>query len=903
MEAQTATSKEPTPNVADSEGGDATATSSRAEPLTASVLSLRFPKPQGSEFVAKWVSNSSPDIRQPSNMSDTGSLGESAYEVIHGTDTESQDDRLTESISSLSHSRPEDVQSLDGSSDHYSTDSEDEADQLSHASSIRYTDQALQSPSTQLPPSVLEQSSSTERPGLAGRSMRLRESDVDDTVHAQSIIAKHVIREFSEEESAEIAENLALPEAPRHLAASIRQTMSQSCLSTQEPLRILYIGRGEVQRAIVLKICSAIWASPLSKHPDDLHRDREGIYNIVPISLFGPEPELDLVEASRFQVKVEHCTFAEEVTSPRRKTRDEAAYSIVIEQEKAYLSIATADGAVVEPKWDLPHIAIFYSCADDCEEDRTVRHAAWSFMRRHGVPSIFITEQQEFRDSSWGMYIDEHSVHLCVESRDPEKQMSPRRFPVDLASFADIDARQLNRNLAYLTKLVETEDTTGQGPARPTATRLELKPGVRASSKKTRRPPRWSLDRLDLVRYFCSLLPALLLLTGPFFALHMVDWLRSGGLSRSDTSSSAGVCVPSETYPSFTTSRSPTTVTTSTKTVVINVTTTKTIQVSQTQTSTSTLASALSYAGFLSDKPSAVPGDTQTKKKPSSSQPDGKLCSVRVYSPTEILLEIPSKNKAVWLAKGAIDIAVRRNNNLVKTRISSVDEGLLVGLEPKDAVGVLNVTVITSRRPRINETFEVDFGKSTVAEFAEAAEAYMRMLRDALREASWIDDEKQLLQDARKLGEELTSAFGQKYETARRRTADAIGKAWANAREQLGRRSEAANSLREEMDFSILQAQIASRLWWLKVQGRVEEYNEYKRNASKILRSRRQEFARGKGAARNASLRETKLCGGSRGGASAPRKSRCGKRAAANAASPQQDGAWEIRWRRIMIGL
>ncbi|KAL2156323.1 hypothetical protein VTH82DRAFT_1068 [Thermothelomyces myriococcoides] len=900
MEAQAPEPRDPRVSLIDTESDDTT-TTPQEEPLTASVLSLRFPKPQGSELVAKWVSNSSPDIRQPFNMSDTGSLAESAYEVIHGTDTESQDDRLTESTCSLSHSRPEDVHSLDGSTDHYNTDSEDEADQLSHASSIRYTDQALQSPSTQFPTSALESGVSTEGLGSTVRSIRLRESDVDDSISARSIFAKHVIREFSEEESAEIAENLALPDAPRHLVASIRQTMSQSYLSVQEPLRILYVGRGEAQRAIVLKICNAIWASPLSKHQDDPHRCREGVYNIVPISSFGPEPELDLVEASQFQIRVEHCTFAEEVPNPGQKARDDATYSIVIEQEKAYLSIVTTDGAIVEPKWDLPHIAIFYSCADDCEEDSMTRHAAWSFMQRHGVPSIFITEQQEFRDPSWGVYIDEHSVHLCVESRDPEKQMSPWRFPVDLASFIDIDARQLNRNLAHLTKLVKTEDTADPSLARPAAA-PEPKPEVRARSKKARRSRRWSFDTLDLARSFCSLVPALLLLTGPFFALSIVDWLRPGGFSGSHPSSSTGICVPSETYPGFTTNRTPT-VTTATKTVVINFTTTKTVQVSQTQppTSTNTLASSSSLAGFLSDKPSAVPGDTEANTK-KSSQPDKTMCSVRVYSATEILLEIPSKNKAVWLAKGAIDITVRRNNNILKTRISSVDEGLLVGLEPKDAVGVLNVTVITNRRPRINETFEVDFGRSAAAEFAEAFEATMRILRDTFKDARWVDDEKPFVQDARKLGKEFTSAFGQTYDAARRRTADAFEKAWANAREQLGRQREAANIFREELDLSILEAQITSKLLWLKMQGKVEEYNEYKRNASRFLRLRHQELARGK-VTRNASPREMNPCGCSRGGSYAPWKLRCGKRDAINAPPSQQDNAWDIPWRKLMGGL
>ncbi|KAL2201096.1 hypothetical protein P885DRAFT_27072 [Corynascus similis CBS 632.67] len=902
MDVQATEAQEPTvipPNIQT----DDTAPSSGKTP-TVAVLSLRFPRPQGSKLVADWVSNSSPDIRQPINMSETGSLADSAYEVIHGTDTESQDDRLTESTCSLSGSRPEDVHSLDGSTDHYNTDSEEEedGDQSSHASSIRYTDQALQNPSTQLPSSNLENGPFTEGVGSVVRSIQLQESDVDDPVLVESISAKHAIREFNEGESAEIAENLALANAPKHLVASIRQTMSQSYLSIQEPLRILYVGRPDAQRAIVLKICSAIWASPDSKQQDYFHRYREGVYNIVPISSFGPEPELDLMEASQYQIKVEHCTSAEEIKYRGAPTPGDTAYSIIIENEKVFLSLSTTDGAVVEPRWNLPHLAIFYSTVDDGEEADETRHAAWSFLGRHGVPSIFVADQQEFRDPSWGKYIDEHSVHLCLESRDRENPMVPQRFPIDFASFADIDARQMNRNLAYLTGLAETEET-GRRSATQTGVLPDpkLKVRARASPRGERRFSRRSSDSMELARWLWSVFPMLLLLAGPFVVLSLVDWLRPGGLSNFyPSSSSLGVCVPSQTFASFTTTQSPS-VTTSTKTVVINITSTKTVQASQTQPSTSTSASALSFAGFLSDKPSAVPADIEAKEK-KSSHSDRTACSVRIHSPTEILVAIPSRSKTVWLAQGAIDIAVHRNDNLIKTKISSVDEGVVVELEPKDAIGVLNVTVITSRRPKINETFQVDFGKSVVDEVAEVFEAGLRILQDALKDAPWTDDSKEFLQRAQKLGQEFTLAFDEASETARSRTLDVVKQAAQNARERLTRHRKAAETIRKEVDLSVLRAQVTSRLWWLKMRGKLEEYAEYQRNASKLLQSRHQELFNGQ-EGRKASPKDTKsrLC--SRTGIYTPWKKGCGRRNDVDTGSPPRKATGENPWRMFMGGM
>jgi hypothetical protein len=832
-------------------------------------------------------------------MVGSGSEADSAYDFI--TDTESQDDRLTESTCSLTAPRPEDVHSLDGSVDQYHTDSDEESDQSSHASSIRYADQALQNPSTQLPAGSLEHGSSTEGSGVVVGSIQFEESGVDDPVLVETIPAIHAIHEFSEEECSAIAQDLAKPNAPRRLAVTIRQTMSQSYLSTQEPLRVLYVGRPEAQRSIVLKICSAIWASPHSNDQDYFSRHREGVYNIVPISSFGPAPELDLMEASQYQIKVEHCTFAEESGYQGGTSPEDDIYTITIEPEKSYRSLSSpSGGGVVEPRWDLPHIAVFYCSERDDVDADTTKHCAWTVMKRHGVPSIFIADQQNFRDARWGEYIDEHTVHVCLESRDSERPMVPRRFPIDYASFADIDARQMNRNLAYLTGLSEIEDSVSGGSQTKAAT-PNPEPDVWADLNKSAQV--WSPPtvRQLFLRWLLAFLPMVLLLTRPCFMNPMIDWL-SGGLSNIHGCSSTGVCVSSPT-PSFTTGRS-TSVATSTKTVVINVTSTKTVQVSETQPSTSTLASALSFAGFLSDKPSAVPSDTEAKnKKPTNPTKMG--CSVRIFSPTEVLVAIPSPNKAVWLAQGAIDIAVRRNDDPIKTKISSVDEGVLVELDRKDAHGALNVTVVTTRRPKINETFQVDFGKSTVVEVAEALGEGLHMLQDALKKLPWTDEALQLFEsarrlphDVRKLPREAVSALEHASEAVRDRAAGTVKRAKENAREHLDRQLKSAETIRKEVDLSVLQAQVASRLWWLKVQGRMEEYAEYERNATRLLKMKHDELLDSRECKKN-SPKEPKPSYGFRSGLCPSRKKDCSKH---DERGDAQDG-WEQKWRKLMRGM
>jgi hypothetical protein len=831
-------------------------------------------------------------------MSDAGSLTDSAYEMIHGTDSESQDDRLTESTCSLSASRPDDVHSLDGSEAHYNSDSDEESAHSSHAaSSIRYADQALQNPSTQLPTTSLEYGSSTEGSGVVVRSIEFQETDCDDPVLFDKISAKHAIREFNEDESSAIAHDLGLPDAPKRLVASIRQTMSPSYLSTQHPLRVLYVGRAEAQRSIVLKICSAIWASPKngSHDQDHLSRHREGVYNIVPISSFGPAPELDLMEASHYQIKVEHCTSAEEIVHDADTLPGDTVYSITIEQESSYRSSCSPGGLVVQPKWELPHIAVFYCSERDDAEAEWTRNAAWSFMKRHGVPSIFIADHQSFRSPHLGEYIDEHTVHLCLESRDPKKPMAPQRFPIDFASFTDIDSRQMNRNLAFLTGLSETEDTDSE--------QGELGLEARAASDRPQRAFTMSTERQEMERLLRAAVPSLrtlMLLITSFFLVALAGWLQlDAPILGLHSSSSTGVCSSPPTYPKgFTTSKA-SSVVTSTKTVLINVTSTQTVQVSQTKPSTSTLASALSLAGFLSDGPSAVPADTEPKKPISSSKKT--VCAVQVYSPTELLVAIPNRNKAVWLAHGAIDIAVRRSDAPIKTKISSVDEGVLVELGPKDAYGMLNVSVVTTRRPKINETFQVDFGKTVVA---EAFEAGMHMLQDALKNVAWSEDTTKLVEDARKLSQEVLSAFEHVSDAVRSHTGDTVKRAKDNVREELARQIKSAETARKEVDLAVLQAQIASRLWWLKMQGRLEDYAEYERNASRLLKIKHDELVSSREGKEKIPPKEARSFCGFRSGMYRPWKKNSVRRDEhTEDSTPGDGGAWDSRWKKLMGGM
>ncbi|KAL6399138.1 hypothetical protein AUP68_17680 [Ilyonectria robusta] len=110
--------------------------------LSTSEPSLRFPRPQGNRLLANWISSSNPDIMRVTSTEDTG-LSESTYELITGTDTESQDDNYTESmgesVGSLDFHRPDDVHSL-ADTEHTYDDESVAGDVELHANTARQDD-------------------------------------------------------------------------------------------------------------------------------------------------------------------------------------------------------------------------------------------------------------------------------------------------------------------------------------------------------------------------------------------------------------------------------------------------------------------------------------------------------------------------------------------------------------------------------------------------------------------------------------------------------------------------------------------------------------------------------------------------------------------------------------------
>lgn len=857
-----------------------------------SVPTLRFPKPQGSLQVANWVSTSSPDIMaSPYSTDNDHSLSESSFEFVPRDNTEegSQDERadsMSESFSEYERfPRPDEVRAFGGLDDMstsvastIATDSEteeeeeeveEEEDDRSEASFSPYgnaiADEILRSSLTQ---GSIPKPFPTSNPNLPVSSIEFREPE-DIDIHIDKISVKHTIKEFTGEEATQIVESLDLCDSlpscgePRRLSATIRQTMSQRCLSTHEAFRVLYIGDEDLKGEIILKISRAITCSSSIDYNENktLRKNTEGVYNIVPVS-FGPvkDRDVELMEASGFQIKVDTCLDAEKIPIQGAYFREDIVYSLTVDGGnggKKYKSVPAGgpEGFRVQPAWTLPHVAVIYCSEEDDARMQRIQETVSAFCGRHAVPTLYISDHPAFASPAAERWLDcthEHAVHLSLESRDLKTE---HRFPIDLTSFLNIDNRQMNQNLAYLTGLQEPPSVADERMKDI----ISLAGSVQDLPEKV--PQGWKpfvknfihyyLGPLESYRGICTV--ALLFLVSAF--AYLLQFIVPSTIPLSNTSM-AGVSL------SNVPSSSPIVIPAATSTITINFTSTKTVKI--------TASATPSFGGLLSDIAHTVSSET----------PKNTVCSIKLYSPTELLVKLPSGTKESWLAKGAIDIDVFRGKNLIPSRLSTIDEGILVQIPSKETHGILNVSIVTTRKPKINETFSVDFGTALFAEALDAAKSVFQSAAQKVGETAdgvlkAIEDNcASVFASADEQVKEKASSWWELIKdtgnTAQAYSSQVVGETYdkikdsvrpggltshlmedatllfKDAHQTLQDKLGHAEDARDKAQLALLKAQIASKLWWLNMQHKTDEYEDYERQARNFLANKHSQIVKDK---------------------------------------------------------
>ena len=532
-----------------------------------------------------------------------------------------------------------------------------------------------------------------------------------------SVEGSHTLRIFDDHEMREMF-SIVGTQAPRsQLRATVRQTMAGHTLSLGAPFRLLYVGEAGAKDAIVQKIGSALIASSGSS-VSRLEKAGSSRFNIVPISSFGEtrSPEVLLVDSLGIEINVDHCSSA---TFSRKEDGNDSV-SLQLSSGMLLTSTWSSHDAKFSvstdiPGWELPHIAVFYMSEPESMDSKQTRRFARSFMSRHKIPCLVITQGQLWNRPTEAITLDYLTPHLCLEisGMDNARPRIIKRLPIDLATFLNLDAVQVNRNLACLTDVRATVEKKSQDlPISNAKSRQD--PSARERSycygrKVGHDYSTWSDYLLENVRLAVkSPFLGLVVLALTFSCLGMRQYLaycQSGSVI-------ANVPAFPPLQPS---SFEQPKLTTKANTARVELTPTH-IRVPSAPLST---ASPKAKAGIQSNTDLAsFLLDTQALTSNNSAN-----FQVHVVGDRHVVLRPPH-----WFMRyrkaPKLSFSITRMKQPVKYELSILFDGVYALKVPREeAYGVLNVSVRTASKPMINETFQVDFGNTwlRVASWKNAA--------------------------------------------------------------------------------------------------------------------------------------------------------------------------------------
>lgn len=499
--------------------------------------------------------------------------------------------------------------------------------------------------------------------------------------------------------------------APQNLAVTVRQHMLDQTLSLEGPYRVLYVGDVAARERIVAKIGAAL----ASTHRDEPMQPLR--YSVVPMPS-SDDPtcfsEPLLLDWSRHEIIVYQCISA----SFGRKDSGHDTIQLSMDGESKVRSSWDGSKFNLSEGWDVPDISIFYLSEGDSVSAKQTRRLARSFVMRHKVPAMVVSEKPAWGRPAEAMTIERLTPHICLQTRNDTTPSSGvvKRLPIDLSTLLRLDALQLNQNLAYLALACGTPRTRSE----PTHS---LKPGARTHlSKRMNVQPTWEALRsyLGAVGSGLPYLPALLMAAIVYMTCSFIVTQFSPYPVRSTDQG----LNPVVNYSSPLTPLSSATVTS----VVSSDSKSKTLQSLTVPSPAKLTRSQNPLAGKshtdLTTLLEATPVTINTSEK----------FQVHVLGDAHIVLRPPH-----WFTRlrrtPRLNINITQNDRIVKHQLSILFDGVYALELPIDeARGLVNISVWTNSKPKIDENLQADFGKSwlRVVGWKKAVSAVSGSLRQDL---------------------------------------------------------------------------------------------------------------------------------------------------------------------------
>ena len=640
-----------------------------------------------------------------SNDESLSSIGESAWDVVDEASAASDDDAANISRRPTPFSeRPEHVQHENASLAGNDTSSESQGlrpgsrmIEFSHSrkdSSSDPPDTAKQAAPSRK--SLFNRSSSAGKQSEAIPYIKFRENDAAQGYLSGPQEVSFVLTEFEGRSRQKLLDEYKL-DSKLEVAGTVRQWMGKEGLFLDGPFKVLYAGPTEMKDAVVQKIASALAANHNSSPRDSLNSSR---VTVVPISSFADDssPDVVLIDSMGLDMNIEECRSARMVLGDGQS----GSIELKLTNHKNIKSSwnPSLQAYTVYPSYILPDLAAVYIPSSETSSAKKSREQTQAFFARHEIPTIIVSYDTKWKKILPVMELDQRLPHICIEYFDPTTGVSYvlDRRPIDINTFSNLDSAQLSRSLALLNpppSLTPLSDS--EYIFKESGSTLELSDGKGAS--KSKRAKSW-FEQIGML--FILFLAAAAIYAQLVYYYGPVSMVESP----------ANAPVGKMSYTQVATSSS---------------------------IASTNLPSPISSEAYDQPRAPAVVAESddtslatllQTKFEPNKSD----TFQVQVVGDNHVVLRPPT-----WFRQlrrpPPLQFQVHRNKKQLDYEFSTLFDGVYaLKFLPEEAYGVLDITIWTNRKPRFNETFQVEFGTPwlKVSGWQRAAQAMTDQVREEL---------------------------------------------------------------------------------------------------------------------------------------------------------------------------
>lgn len=228
----------------------------------------------------------------------------------------------------------------------------------------------------------------------------------------------------------------------------------------------------------------------------------------------------------------------------------------------------------------------------------------------------------------------------------------------------------------------------------------------------------------------------------------------------------------------------------------------------------------------------------------------------------DVLIHVSQDVRDAWLSKKCLNVTVLRSSQQLGFSLSPVDDGILVKFPRREAYGVVNLSIRSTCRPKTEKAIKVHFGKGIIVDAFERTKSLAQDLSELVPVAA--QEAERCLAGAKRVLGSASESFAYAWLVGTERVQDLLinknvggsdsvhtilSRLWSQVTGAFdeavgasGLHSTYITRLRgtqTQLRLGLLDAQVSARMWWLKVQGKDDEYEKYSSKAQAFLKQKK----------------------------------------------------------------